>query len=109
MEGVKVKFSNIATFKYGKMPIKEKIASSGYPLFSGYRVVGYYQEKMFDTPQLIVIARGVGGAGTVKISPANCYITNLSLHHGFKTFRVATPTQAGQSVEFFYPLLLGNP
>ena len=74
-----VKFSEIAEFKYGKMPNKDRIKASGYPIFSGYKVVGYYDEYMFEEPQLVVVARGVGGTGDVKISPQYSYITNLSI------------------------------
>ncbi|WP_028505687.1 restriction endonuclease subunit S [Ruminococcus sp. FC2018] len=74
-----VRFGDIATFKYGKMPKKDKISVEGYPLFSGYQIVGYYPEKMFDEPQIIVVARGVGGCGDIKYTPSNCYLTNLSI------------------------------
>ena len=40
--------SNIATFKYGKMPQKnniiDKYKKGLYPIFSGYRTIGYYKE-----------------------------------------------------------------
>ena len=74
-----VRFGDIATFKYGKMPKKDKITVEGYPLFSGYQIVGYYPEKMFDEPQIIVVARGVGGCGDIKYTPSNCYLTNLAI------------------------------
>jgi type I restriction enzyme, S subunit len=75
-----VKFGDVATFKYGKMPEKEKIVSTGgYPIFTGYRVAGYYQDCMYDEPQLVVVARGVGGTGNVVISPPKSYITNISI------------------------------
>ena len=61
------------------MPKKDKISVEGYPLFSGYQIVGYYPEKMFDEPQIIVVARGVGGCGDIKYTPSNCYLTNLSI------------------------------
>lgn len=74
-----VKLGDISDFKYGKMPKKEKIKNSGYPLFSGYGVVGYYDEFMFANEMLIVVARGVGGTGDVKFSPHHSYLTNLSI------------------------------
>jgi type I restriction enzyme S subunit len=61
------------------MPKAEKKMDKGYVIFTGYREVGYYQEKMFGKPTLIVVARGVGGTGDVKISPRNCWLTNLSI------------------------------
>ena len=74
-----VKLGNIAKFRYGKMPDKDKFLDDGYPVFSGYRITGYYGEYMVENPTLIVVARGVGGTGDVKISPPKSYITNLSI------------------------------
>ena len=69
----------VAEFCYGKMPEKDRVTLSGnYPVFSGYRVVGYYDEYNSDE-DLIVVARGVGGTGDVKISPPKSYVTNLSI------------------------------
>lgn len=74
-----VPMGEIADFKYGTMPKKDKIQETGYPIFSGYKIVGYYPEKMFENPQLIIVARGVGGCGDVKFTPKDCYLTNLSI------------------------------
>lgn len=75
-----VKFSDIASFKYGKMPTKNKILETGgYPIYSGYRYVGYYNEYNIDKNTLIIIARGVGGTGDVKLTKEKCYLTNLSI------------------------------
>ena len=75
-----VKFSDIASFKYGKMPTKNKILETGgYPIYSGYRYVGYYNEYNIDKNNLIIIARGVGGTGDVKLTKEKCYLTNLSI------------------------------
>jgi len=79
-EGWEIKrLSDISDFKYGTMPNAEKVKESGYPIFSGYRVTGYYDEYMFEKEQLVLIARGVGGTGEVRISPPFCYLTNLSI------------------------------
>ena len=71
--------STIAKFKYGTMPKKDKLGTGQYHAFSGYQLVGAYPEVMFENPQLIIVARGVGGCGDVKYTPANCYLTNLSI------------------------------
>ena len=71
--------STIAKFKYGTMPKKDKLGTGHYQAFSGYQIVGTYPEVMFKNPQLIIVARGVGGCGDVKYTPANCYLTNLSI------------------------------
>lgn len=69
----------IADFTYGKMPKKELIKEDGYPIFSGYRIVGFYPYFMYSEPTLIVVARGVGGTGDIKITPKECWLTNLSI------------------------------
>ena len=75
-----LKLGDFASFKYGKMPDKKKISDSGrYPVYSGYRYVGYYDEYNTEANQLIIVARGVGGTGDVKITKEKCYLTNLSI------------------------------
>lgn len=71
--------SEISTMKYGKMLSKAKFTSSGFPVFSGYRITGYTSEFLYEDPEVIVVARGVGGTGDVKISPPKSWITNLSI------------------------------
>lgn len=73
------RLEDICEMKYGKMPKKDRISEVGYPIFSGYRIVGYYDEYMYENPEVIVVARGVGGTGDVKLSPPKSYITNLSI------------------------------
>ena len=70
---------DVARFKYGTMPKKDKLGSGEYVAFSGYQVVGAYPEKMYSAPQLIIVARGVGGCGDIKYTPSNCFLTNLSI------------------------------
>ena len=73
-------FGDFATFKYGKMPNKDRMTECGkYPVYSGYRYVGYYDEYNTEADQLIVVARGVGGTGDVKITTERCFLTNLSI------------------------------
>jgi type I restriction enzyme S subunit len=74
------RFGDFATFKYGKMPNKKKLSETGkYPVYSGYRYVGYYDEYNTEANQIIVVARGVGGTGDVKMTKERCYLTNLSI------------------------------
>lgn len=72
-------FSDIAEFSYGTMPRKDKLGQGDYPTFSGYRYQYKYPEFNCDKGDLIVVARGVGGAGDVKIVREKCYLTNLSI------------------------------
>lgn len=74
-----VLFKDIAVFKYGKMPDKKKLQADGYPVFSGYRYVGYYPEYNTEERTIVVVARGVGGTGDVKLTKEKCYLTNLSI------------------------------
>lgn len=78
-EWTEMKLADLATMKYGKMPDKSRLGESGYPVFTGYKVAGYYPEYMYEEPQVVVVARGVGGTGDVKLSPPYAYITNLSI------------------------------
>ncbi|MEH7277132.1 restriction endonuclease subunit S, partial [Neobacillus vireti] len=73
------RLSQISDFTYGKMPDKGHLVNKGYPIFSGYQIVGYYDQYMFDEEKLIVVARGVGGTGDVKFAPTKSFITNLSI------------------------------
>jgi type I restriction enzyme S subunit len=59
---------DISSMKYGSMPKKELIQESGYPIFSGYRITGYYPKFNCENQEIVVVARGVGGTGDIKIS-----------------------------------------
>lgn len=74
-----VELAEICSMKYGKMLPKEMSADEGFPVFSGYRITGYSKEYLYSEPMLLVVARGVGGTGDVKIAPPNSWITNLSI------------------------------
>ena len=75
-----LKFGDFASFRYGKLPNKKRVKETGkYPVYSGYRYVGFYDEYNTDANQLIIVARGVGGTGDVKLTKEKCYLTNLSI------------------------------
>jgi len=74
-----VRLGEIATMKYGKLPPKEKSGGEGFPIFTGYRIAGFCDEYLYDEPEVIVVARGVGGTGDVKMSPEKSWITNLAI------------------------------
>lgn len=69
----------LCSLKYGKFVAKKNLDGGEYPVFSGYGVVGYHSEYLYEDPQLVVVCRGVGGSGDVKMSPARCWITNLAI------------------------------
>lgn len=73
-------FENIAQFSYGSMPDKSLIKNENpYQIWSGYIYSGYYPKKNVDKGDLIIIARGVGGTGDVKIAKKDAWLTNLSI------------------------------
>jgi len=59
----KVRLGEVCRFKYGVMPKKSDLASEGYPVYSGYRHVGFSPSYHYADPEIIVVARGVGGTG----------------------------------------------
>lgn len=71
------KMKEIASFAYGKMP-KEKV-NGVIPVFSGYGVVGYCSEVMYDKQHIIVIARGDSGSGKIVKSPKVFFLSNLAI------------------------------
>jgi type I restriction enzyme, S subunit len=73
------KLGEIAVFSYGKMPKKELLDTGVYPTFSGYKYQYTYPEFNCEPGDLIVVARGVGGTGDVKIVKERCFLTNLSI------------------------------
>lgn len=94
------RLGEIATFKYGKLPPKNSNIGQ-YPVWSGYRYVGY--ASTFNCPKnsIIVIARGVGGTGDVKIAKEDCFLTNLSI-------KVNIDTSICNPYYFYYQYLLSN-
>jgi len=78
-EWQEVKLEDICKFKYGKMPPENVKSDSGFPIYTGYRISGYANQYLYKDSMLIVVARGVGGTGDVKISPEQSWITNLSI------------------------------
>ncbi|MDO9778465.1 restriction endonuclease subunit S [Glaesserella parasuis] len=77
---ISVKLGEIANFKYGKVITKNDISLEGkYPVYSGYQIVGYLDEYQFENEQLVIVCRGMGGTGDIKLSPRKCSITNLAI------------------------------
>ncbi len=74
------KIGEVCNIKYGKMPKKEDIIDTdGYPIFTGYLISGYHREYMYDDSEIIIVARGVGGAGDIRMSPPKAWITNIAI------------------------------
>ena len=79
MNHTSYKLGDFCQMRYGKMPPKDMLADEGFPIFSGYRITGYAKEYLYDESKVVVVARGVGGTGDVKLSPEKSWITNLSI------------------------------
>ena len=80
METKSYKLEEIAqSFYYGSMPQEKLIRDSGYPIFTGYRYTGYYSEYNIPRRSIVVVARGVGGTGDVRIAEEKTFLTNLSI------------------------------
>ena len=74
------RLKDTSAMKYGKISKKALRCEEGIPIYSGYKVTGYYPEANLHESKVIVVARGVGGTGDVKMSPDQCWLTNLSIY-----------------------------
>lgn len=77
MEWKEVRLGEIASMKYGKLPPKD--VTGPIPVHSGYRIVGWSNQINCKAGTVVVIARGVGGCGDVKLMKEDCFLTNLSI------------------------------
>lgn len=93
------RLGDIATMKYGKLPPKNN--SGRYPIWSGYRNVGLTDTYNCGKGTIIVVARGVGGTGDVKIAKEDCFLTNLSIAVNLDV-NICNPQF------FYYKFLLSN-
>ena len=93
------RLGEIATMKYGKLPPKNN--SGRYPIWSGYRHVGLTDTYNCGKGTIIVVARGVGGTGDVKIAKEDCFLTNLSIAVNLDV-NICNPQF------FYYKFLLSN-
>ena len=87
----KVRLGEICRFKYGEMPKKNDLTPQGYPVYSGYRYVGFSPRYHYPEPEIIVVARGEGGTGDVKMTPPFCFLTNISIAILLETLEVFKP------------------
>jgi len=70
-------FEKDCNIVYGKNLPKSKLKEKGYPVFGANGIIGYYDEFLYETPQIIIGCRGI--AGKVNITLPNAFITNNSL------------------------------
>ncbi len=72
------KITDIAVIKYGKGLPTNKFQESGYPVFGGNGIIGYYKDYIYEYPQILIACRGAA-SGKVIISHPFSFITNNSL------------------------------
>lgn len=72
------KITDIAVIKYGKGLLTNKFKESGYPVFGGNGIIGYYKDYIYEYPQILIACRGAA-SGKVIISDPFSFITNNSL------------------------------
>lgn len=78
MEWKEYSLGDISKLKYGKN-VSAKLCKGPVPIFSGYRKIGTCNTVNCKKDTVIVIARGVGGCGDVKLTKEDCFLTNLSI------------------------------
>lgn len=78
MEWKEYSLGDISKLKYGKN-VSAKLSKGPVPIFSGYRKIGTCNTVNCKKDTVIVIARGVGGCGDVKLTKEDCFLTNLSI------------------------------
>lgn len=98
-EWKEVRLGDISTMKYGKLPPKNNIGE--IPIYSGYKIIGYNSVSNCNKGTIIIVARGVGGCGDVKIIKNNCFLTNLSIS-------VELDNNICLPIYFYYRHLLNN-
>ena len=88
-----IKLGDLCNIKYGKGLPTTKILDSGYPVYGGNGIIGYYNSKLYDESQVLVSCRGAA-SGKVVLSKPNSFVTNNSLilevdrlyHHYLKEY-----------------------
>lgn len=70
--------SEIALIKYGKGLPTNKLTKTGYKVFGGNGIIGYYTDYLYKEPQILISCRGAA-SGTILVSHPYSYVTNNSL------------------------------
>ena len=77
------KIGEISILSYGKLPQKKYIGEGKYTIFTGYSYQDNYPLCNSKKGDIILIARGVGGTGKIRIVDRDCFLTNLSIKIDF--------------------------
>ncbi len=71
------KLGEVVTITYGKNLPTKNLLESGYPVFGSNGQIGFYNEYMYDEPQVLISCRGAA-SGKVNISLPKSFVTNNS-------------------------------
>lgn len=63
---------------YGKNLPTSKLENTGFPVFGGNGVIGYFHQYLYEQPQVLISCRGAA-SGKVMYSLPKSYVTNNSL------------------------------
>ena len=70
--------TDIAVIKYGKGLATKNLLDSGYPVFGGNGIIGYYTDYLYAEPQILVSCRGAASGNILESLPYS-YVTSNSL------------------------------
>lgn len=70
--------TEICNITYGKGLPTSKLTETGYPVYGGNGIIGYYSNFLYDTEKVIISCRGVA-SGKVLYSVPKAYVTSNSL------------------------------
>lgn len=73
-----VSLLDIATIRYGKGLSTQELLPSGYPVFGGNGIIGYFSNYLYELPQIIISCRGVASGKVLESHPYS-FITSNSL------------------------------
>lgn len=74
----KVYLKDLTNIVYGKNLPTKKLLTSGYPVFGGNGVIGFFSEYLYDKPQVLVACRGAASGKVLRSLPFS-FVTNNSL------------------------------
>ena len=70
-------------YKYGKNLPTDKLLEFGYEVYGGNGVIGYFNQYIYDIPQVMISCRGAA-SGKIIISKGKSFITNNSIVFEYK-------------------------
>ncbi len=73
-----VSIFDVATIKYGKGLQKQDLTQSGYHVFGGNGIIGYYTDYLYEEPQILISCRGAASGNILESLPYS-YVTSNSL------------------------------